>query len=341
MANAANELPTKLLVRLSIGVGITAATSATYFYYKYRKQDPMPEEWLSVGTLEMLEIFPLKSGAPLELPDDTQLECEELGLRYQGVRDRALMLVDIDNMMITARGYPKMVLIKSKLITPTTLEINAPAMETLDLDFSKLAKEAPGIDIHTAVFGAKVDAMVCGEKYDKWFSRYILNRESGLRLVYYPYPKAAKPIDKDIANEPYIKKEDTGAFNDATSYMLMNLSSIDDLNKRLPSPVNPKQFRGNFYLKMVKDEPYAEDAYEWIKIGNEAVFRKVAPCRRCILPNINVDTGERDAENNPLKTLKTYRSFNKNPSPVLGINMGLRQPGKVKCGDTIYISLKK
>uniref|UniRef100_W8BC72 MOSC domain-containing protein 1, mitochondrial n=1 Tax=Ceratitis capitata TaxID=7213 RepID=W8BC72_CERCA len=331
----------KLLVSLGIGVGVTAVSGASYLYYKYWKQDVIPEEWQRVGTLEMLEFFPMKSCASLKLPEGTELSCDVLGLRYQGCRDRALMLVDIDNVMITARGYPKMVLIASKLVTPTKLEFNAPGMETLELDFKKLVDEAPGVDIHTSVFGANLDAMLCGEKFDKWFSRYILGQDSGVKLVYHPYQNPVKPIDKDMVKEPHIKKSDTGAFADATSYMLMNLSSIDDLNKRLPRPVKPIQFRGGFYLKMDNGEAYAEDAYDWIKIGNEAVFRKVAPCRRCILPNINPETGERDPENNPLKTLKTYRCFENKPSPVLGIHLGLRQPGKVKRGDVIYIGVKK
>ncbi|XP_053950410.1 mitochondrial amidoxime-reducing component 1-like [Anastrepha ludens] len=341
MSNPSNGLSTKLLVSIGIGVGVTAISSATYLYYKYWKQDVMPEEWQRVGTLEMLEFFPLKSCARLKIPDGTELDCDVLGLRYQGFLDRALMLVDSTDVMITARGYPKMVLITSTLVTPTKLEINAPGMDTLELDFKKLVKEAPGINIHTAVFGAKLDATLCGEKYDKWFSQYLLGQESGLKLVYYPYRKPFKPIDKDIANEPHITKSDTGAFADATSYMLMNLSSIDDLNKRLPRPVQSIQFRGGFYLKMDKSEPYAEDAFDWIKVGNEAVFRKVAPCRRCILPNINPETGERDPENNPLKTLKTYRCFENKPSPVLGIHLGLRKAGKVKRGDVIYCGVQK
>lgn len=86
--------------------------------------------------------------------------------------------------------------------------------------------------------------------------------------------------------------------------MLMNLSSIDDLNTRLKRPVDPLQFRGNFELKMDVDEPYAEDHWQWIRIGNEAIFRVVAPCTRCILPNINVRTAERDIDGEPLKTLR-------------------------------------
>ncbi|XP_011202857.2 mitochondrial amidoxime-reducing component 1 [Bactrocera dorsalis] len=341
MSNPATGVSSKLLLSIGIGVGVTAVSGASYLYYKYWKENTIPEQWQRVGTLEMLEFFPIKSCAPLKFPEGTELECEVLGLRYEGCRDRALMLVDKDDVMITARGYPKMVLINSRLVTPTKLEINAPGMETLELDFKKLIEEAPGRDIHTAVFGAKLDAMLCGEKYEKWFSQFILGQESGLKLVYHPYQEPLKPIDKDLAKEPHIKKSDTGAFADATSYMMMNLSSVDDLNKRLPRPIKPIQFRGGFYLKMDKNEPYAEDSYDWVKVGTEAVFRKVAPCRRCILPNINPETGERDPENNPLKTLKTYRCFENNPSPVLGIHLGLRQGGKIKRGDVIYVGVQK
>lgn len=97
-----------------------------------------------------------------------------------------------------------------------------------------------------------------------------------------------------------------GTFGDATSYMLMNLASVEDLNTRVPDPVNPLQFRGNFHLKMDKNEPYAEDNWQWVRIGEEAVFRNVAPCTRCIFPNIDVKTGERNPEGNPLKELKRY-----------------------------------
>lgn len=184
-------------------------SGASYLYYKYWKEQDIPEQWQRVGTLEMLEFFPIKSCAPLKLPEGTELQCEVLGLRYEGCRDRALMLVDKDDVMITARGYPKMVLITTKLVATRKLEINAPGMATLELDFNKLLEEGPGKDIHTAVFSAKVDAMLCGEKYDKWFSQYILGQESGLKLVYHPYSKPVKPIESDLVKEPHIKKSDT------------------------------------------------------------------------------------------------------------------------------------
>lgn len=86
--------------------------------------------------------------------------------------------------------------------------------------------------------------------------------------------------------------------------MLINLASIADLNTRIPRPVDALQFRGNFHLKMDKEEAYVENSWQWVRIGEQTVFRVVAPCTRCIFPNINVHTGERDPEGEPMKTMK-------------------------------------
>lgn len=86
--------------------------------------------------------------------------------------------------------------------------------------------------------------------------------------------------------------------------MLINLSSLDDLRSRAKRLIDPLQFRANFNLLMDAPEPYAEDKWKWLKIG-EVIFEAVAPCTRCIFPNINVETAIRDPKGDPLKILKT------------------------------------
>ncbi|XP_061395298.1 mitochondrial amidoxime-reducing component 1 [Musca vetustissima] len=325
-------------VYIGAGLGVTMiAGGLSYLYYKYIKRDVMPLKWRRIGTLDQINIFPVKSCAPLKLSDNDEVFCETLGLQYRGVRDRALMLINENNEMITARIYPKMVLIQVMAIDDAKLCFNFDGMESLELDFSKLVEEAPGKDVHTSVWGTKIDAMLCGEKYDSWFSRCILQKESGLRLVYYPYPKPVRSTNARMAKEPFIKQEDSGTFGDATSYMLMNLASVEDLREKMNKFVDPLQFRGNFHLHMDKDEPYAEDNWQWIRIGENAVFRIVAPCTRCIFPNINVTTGERDPNGDPLKTLKSYRMFKNYASPALGVHLGLRRAGVIKNNDVIYV----
>lgn len=169
----------------------------------------MPLKWRRIGTLAQINIFPVKSCAPLNITTEDEILCEILGLRLQGIRDRALMLVNDQNEMITARVYPKMVLIHCKILSENKLLFTVEGMESLELDFGILADEAPGKDIHTSVWGSKLDAMLCGEKYDKWFSRYILNKDSGLHLVYYPYPKPVRSTNARLVKEPFIIQEDS------------------------------------------------------------------------------------------------------------------------------------
>uniref|UniRef100_A0A1A9W6F1 MOSC domain-containing protein n=1 Tax=Glossina brevipalpis TaxID=37001 RepID=A0A1A9W6F1_9MUSC len=320
--------------------GSAAAISGfiTYlFYRKYLKRNVMPTKWRPVGILQQINIFPIKSCGPLKLNADEIIECNVLGLRMLSVIDRALMVVTEKNEMITARKYPKMVLIHMKLVDNTLLHITAPGMDTLELDYATLSESTPGKDVHTSVWDSKVDAMLCGDKYDQWFSYYILGKEKGLKLVYYPYPMPSKNIVSRLIKEPFLQSDDTGTFCDATSYMLMNLSSIDDLNTRIPRPVDALQFRANLHLKMYKSQAYVEDKWQWIRIGDAAIFRVVAPCTRCILPNINALTGERDPEGEPLKTLTKYRMVTRYSSPALGIHLGLRETGTIQVNDVIYV----
>ncbi|EDW61112.2 mitochondrial amidoxime-reducing component 1 [Drosophila virilis] len=327
-------LSNKMLI--GMGVSLAAAGGAGYLIYRHLHRDPMPMKWRRVGTLQQINVFPVKSCAPLVLGDQEEYECDVLGIGRGNVRDRKFMLLNDNNEMITARGYPHMLRIQPKAIS-NGLIFSAPGMSDLELDFSDL--DTPAKDVHTSVWGVPLDAMLCGSRYDKWFSEYILKKDSGLKLVYYPYPVPVRATNPRLKKMPFIKQDDSGTFNDATSYMLMNLSSIDDLNTRLKRPVDPLQFRGNFELKMDVDEPYAEDHWQWIRIGNEAIFRVVAPCTRCILPNINVRTAERDIDGEPLKTLRSYRLFDY-PSPAMGLHLGLRSPGNVKANDIVYVEDK-
>jgi len=180
-------------------------------------------------------------------------------------------------------------------------------------------------------------AYLCDPKYDKWFSKFILEKDSGLRLVHYPMDNPVKAINSRMLKESHITTDDRGAFNDATSYMLINLASVVELNTHIENKVSPQQFRGSFELKMDEHEPYAEDFWSWVKIGDNVIFRKIAPCTRCTFPNVNVVTGIPDANREPQNTLKRIRTFEGYPTPIFGIHLGIRQPGNIKINDVVYV----
>jgi uncharacterized protein YcbX len=85
---------------------------------------------------------------------------------------------------------------------------------------------------------------------------------------------------------------------------------------------------------------WEEDSWKFVKIGDEVTFKKAQPCTRCMLTTIDPTTGERSKDEQPIKTLRKFRLFPQisSTSPVFGIHLGLRTPGKVKTGDAVYIS---
>lgn len=59
---------------------------------------------------------------------------------------------------------------------------------------------------------------------------------------------------------------------------------------------------------------------------------------RCIFTNIDPMTAERNPQEEPLKTLKAYRTFKESgASPVMGIHLGVRQQGSIKLHDAVYV----
>jgi uncharacterized protein YcbX len=122
----------------------------------------------------------------------------------------------------------------------------------------------------------------------------------------------------DVANrrveEAYNTGNDTVSFADGYPFLIIGEASINDLNERLETPLNPdnqplvgmRRFRANFVFS--GGTPYEEDNWRDFQIGNVA-FIGCKPCGRCVMTTLDPDSGARDKE--PLQTLATYRSAGK------------------------------
>lgn len=218
-----------------------------------------------------LVCFPIKSCAPIKV--DT-LKCTNLGVEDHFLRDRTFMvLLSSNGKFTTARQFPKLVHIyprfegEDMILSAsgmTDIKINVPALLALETTKSE-------------VWGKPVDAVDCGEDVAKWFSRYLVNEDVGMRLVFYPSAQPSPAAVDKSSSFLTMSTNDTGALHDETSYMIINESSIDELNTRLKNPVNPLRFRGNFVVHGAK--AWEEDKWKWVKIG-EVVFRYIKPCTR-------------------------------------------------------------
>ena len=88
-----------------------------------------------------------------------------------------------------------------------------------------------------------------------------------------------------------------------------------ELNQRLTekngqddaAAIKMSRFRPNIVIDGVNDEPFAEDSWKVIAIGNDKVlFHVVKGCPRCKQSCIDQTTGE--VHDEPLATLKTFRA---------------------------------
>ncbi len=97
---------------------------------------------------------------------------------------------------------------------------------------------------------------------------------------------------------------------------------------------NPKGTRG----------PFNEDNWLFVKI-NGTIFRNASLCPRCPFIAVDPDEGTRNLQNEPLKTMKTFRA-SLNPrqkeltkgAPFFGLNLGIDQiGGTLTVEDDIFV----
>ena len=265
-----------------------------------------------------------------------RIDCGFIGPEVGHLRDRVFVVTRSTNgEFVTARTYPKMVLIIPK-IDGDKLTLEAPEMKKIETSINKLYEVKKTVNVK--IWGDDAENCVdCGDEVAFFFSKFLLGENEGFRLLFYAssYPKPAIKDKKYLFNQA--DQKDTGALHDETSFMMMNQSSFDDLNTKIEKKVVPLQYRPNFVVKGAK--AWEEDSWKWIKIGETSTFRNVQPCIRCIFTNIDPFTGERNPQMEPLKTLKTFRFFEKiaKNGPVFGIHLGVRKMGSVKVGDAVYV----
>lgn len=195
-----------MMLGLGIGVSALAATSAYYYRCKSKKLLTPPSNWRQIGTIEDIYIFPIKSCAPIKLES---AQCDNLGIIEQNIRDRALMLIDKNGKAVTARTYNHMIKIQPKILHKGTILITAPGMDDIELDHLAVGAQNNGGDIKANIWGTDVYVMPCGEIFDRWFSKFILQKDEGLRLVYYPFPIPTRKIVEPIFENGIFLRSDT------------------------------------------------------------------------------------------------------------------------------------
>jgi len=263
-----------------------------------------------VPVLTGIYVYPIKSCGGISL--------ESADLGATGLRDdRRWMLVDEGGGFVSQRRHPKLALISPSL-APDRLVVRAPGMPDLEVPFEGETEDRLDVE----VWGDVQRGVPVGGEADRWFAGFL---GFPCRLVRKP-DDDVRPVDS-----AYARDGDQTSFADGFPLLLVSEASLEDLNRRLESPVPMNRFRPNLVVRGCG--PYAEDGWGEVRAGG-AVFRVAEPCPRCAITTVDQESGERGKE--PLKTLATYRKAE--GEVWFGRNLIHTSLGTVRVGDPIEVT---
>ncbi|XP_014087617.2 mitochondrial amidoxime reducing component 2 [Bactrocera oleae] len=310
------------------GLSIVAAVGGITIWLAYRKRNsnrrrlPSANEWQHLGTLKIINFYPVKGGAPIRLE---QVECSEFGLHSSGIWERCLMAYDESGAVVYSGSYPRMLSVHPEIVSEMVLRLETPNMSPIIMDLSELLTE-PYAVVEKRENGNVSRLVECRAEHHVWLSRAVLQREHGLRLY--------------VKLKPY-----PGEKLDIAPVMVMHERSVHDLNERLSgkTKVDCQQFRGNIVVDSNANiPPYNEDNWLWLRIGTDVessvVMHYNSDCLRCILVNVNVENYTRNSDFEPLRMLKKYRLRQNSREPTMGVYFDVYKCGILKIGEQIYVN---
>jgi len=280
------------------------------------------------------------------------------GLDY----DRRWCIIEAkDNTVITAREFPKMVLITPQI----DADPDSPQSGVLSVSFPD-ESECESFALPLSPTQTTLDSWKRIEKVMMWdvpFDAYICEALASLpsrspsailssyfgRPVLLVYKGAQARFCDPTATHP--KLEAKAVFQDCYPLMVLSQESIPRIEEELRGHVGQQgiderwkteslvieRFRPNVVFEGAG--PFAEDSWEEIRIGSlpdAPVISMVSKCTRCLLPNISPETGVQDKAV-PYKTIMKFRRVDPNEKmkACVGCNGCPNGIGVIRVGDCV------
>ena len=261
--------------------------------------------------ISALHCYPIKSCAGHAL---TQAELTPRGIRY----DREWMVVDDDGVFLSQRSHPALA-----LVLPAPGE-NILALSAPDMPDLTIATPNEGDPIGVTVWDYPCEGIDQGEEAAQWFKAYL---QTSCRLVRMR-SSFTRVVDQTYAPRP----SDQVGFADGFPLLLISEGSLEDLNTRLPARILMNRFRPN--LVVTGCAPYAEDEWKTIQI-NGLTLEIAKPCGRCATTTVDQLTGQKNSDQEPLRTLATYRRHDN--LVFFGQNVTYAETGALTVGDDLRV----
>ncbi|XP_070565573.1 mitochondrial amidoxime-reducing component 1-like [Ptychodera flava] len=317
------------------GLAAGAAVAGAALLYKSSQKTGQKRTYKEVGTLESIYIHPVKSCRAIEI---TKGQCTKRGLVYGALKDRHWMILNEEDRFQSMSHEPTMVLITPSLSEDSRyLILNAPNMPSLKIpiDLNEIPVGERQV-IETRLWQQNVAGKYCGQEAEAWLTKYF---GKPMKMIYGDDDITPREVGDGGRTVPIGKKGDLMIYQDDAAFNLMADSSLVDLNSKMDAPLTEKNFRPNFVVS--DSQPYDEDNWKYIKVG-DVVLRHVKCNERCKVTTVDPDTGKFSNNNDPMKTLKTYRMCKPedkalyHDAPLFGVHLAIDQQGTVTKGDTVY-----
>ncbi len=265
-----------------------------------------------------LAIYPIKSTAGIVV-DQAHLELRGFA------DDRRWAVVASDNRrIITARDHGKLLAIRTQR-TADGLLVQLPS-QAEPIVLPKLFSPIERVNLWAE---EQHPAMVYSAAINQAFSDYL-----GLDcLVIYMGEGCDRALPTEMASGYTGRSDDRVSYADDYPILLASQASLADLNQRLEQPVSMTQFRPNIVID--GELAYQEDTWQWLQIG-ECLFEVAQACPRCVLITVDPATGEKQAQQEPLRTLARYRKTASGGVPF-GIQLVPRKFGTIQRGDQLVV----
>ncbi|CAF0884519.1 unnamed protein product [Rotaria sordida] len=248
--------------------------------------------------VQELIIYPVKSCAGVKVQEAL---VTKYGLALPSnpqIFDRRWMIVK-NGRHQTQRVLPRMALIRPSVVKDG-LCLQAPNMPDLHIPVNPLPKEL----MQCSCWDVPIFGLRYGDHVSQWL-RTFLETEDELDLVVFDDQKFEGRLCKNADVPNNARDGDVAAYHDMSPVHLCSLESVADLNTRLKKKIQIYNFRPNIIVANV-NKPYAEDCWREIEVG-EVKLTWITACTRCLLPTVDPETGVKDPNQEPWKTLRSYR----------------------------------
>jgi uncharacterized protein len=185
--------------------------------------------------------------------------------------------------------------------------------------------------VEVDVYGTKCLAYDLGNPAAEWFSNLLCGNYRFVKQA--SYRERAKVLKGQTEEVPF-----NASFADGYQALITSAASLNDLNTRITrggnSSVRMSRFRPNIVIGGAT--PWEEDMWLTAQVG-DVFLEIIKPCVRCVITTINQETGERDMNGEPFKTLKEFRTIPK-VGPIFGVYALGRSGGTIKQDQKVVVT---